>query len=314
MTASAMPAATTGEVSDTFDCFGSLCGAWVAGDTPSRTAQEAVETVRRVLLRWHREFSRFEPDSQLCALNRDPRVTVPVASLMARFAAAAVDAARLTQGLVDATLLGDIERAGYTTHHQHELSVPLERALALTPARAPARAHPARRWETISVTLEGVPSVTRPPGVKLDSGGIAKGLFADVLGDLLASHASYAVDCGGDLRLGGADGTARPVHVTGPFNDAILHSFELAEGGVATSGIARRSWLDADGRVAHHLLDPSTGRPVYSGIVQVTALAPSAVEAEVRAKAALLSGPDAAPGWLPHGGVVVFDDASYVLF
>ena len=311
MTASAMPAATTGEASDTFDCFGSLCGAWVAGDTPARTTREAVETVRRVLLRWHREFSRFEPDSQLCALNRDPRATVPVASLMARFAAAAIDAAQLTQGLVDATLLGDIERAGYTAHHEHALSVPLEHALALSPVRAPARAHPERRWETISVSLEGVPSVTRPPGVKLDSGGIAKGLFADVLGDLLGSHASYAVDCGGDLRLGGAAGSARPVHVTSPFDGEILHRFELAEGGVATSGIGRRSWLGADGRVAHHLLDPSTGRPVYSGVVQVTALAPSAIEAEVRAKAALLSGPDPARGWLAHGGVIVFDDAHY---
>jgi FAD:protein FMN transferase len=303
-----MAAATTAEAGDTFDCFGSACGIWVVGDAPAHTALEAVATVRRVMLRWHVEFSRFEPNSQLSTLNHDPRATVPVASLMARFADAAVDAARLTHGLVDATLLKDIEHAGYTDHH--ERSVPLDRALALAPKRAPARAHPDRHWEAISVN-RSTPSITRPPGVMLDSGGIAKGLFADVLGDYLASHASSAVDCGGDLRLGGQAGIARPVHVTSPFTDEILHCYELAEGGVATSGIGKRSWFDADGHVAHHLLDPSTGRPVYSGIVQVTALAPSAVEAEVRAKAAILSGPGAAHAWLPHGGVVVYDDATH---
>ncbi|HEY2769576.1 MAG TPA: hypothetical protein VGI87_03370, partial [Solirubrobacteraceae bacterium] len=52
------------------------------------------------------------------------------------------------------------------------------------------------------------------------------------------------------------------------------------------------------------------GRPAYTGVVQATALAPTGVEAETRSKAALLSGPDAAPGWLAHGGVVVLDDGT----
>ena len=58
----------------------------------------------------------------------------------------------------------------------------------------------------------------------------------------------------------------------------------------------------------NHLLDPATGTPAFTGIVQATALAPTALEAEIRAKAAVLSGPDSADRWLPHGGVVVFDD------
>ena len=43
----------------------------------------------------------------------------------------------------------------------------------------------------------------------------------------------------------------------------------------------------------------------------MTALAPSAVEAESLSKAALLSGPAAARGWLAHGGVVVYDDGTF---
>ena len=80
---------------------------------------------------------------------------------------------------------------------------------------------------------------------------------------------------------------------------------------MATSGIGRRSWLAADGAPAHHLLDPATGRPAYTGLLQVTALAPTALAAEVRAKAALLAGPDGVHGWLPDGGVVVHEDGRH---
>ncbi len=86
----------------------------------------------------------------------------------------------------------------------------------------------------------------------------------------------------------------------------------METGAVATSGIGRRSWLGPDGRPAHHLLDPATGRPAFTGVVQATALAPTAVEAEWRAKAAVLSGPERAADWLAHGGVVVLDDGSHL--
>jgi thiamine biosynthesis lipoprotein len=105
-------------------------------------------------------------------------------------------------------------------------------------------------------------------------------------------------------------GTPRRVHVASPFGGPPLHTFRLADVAAATSGIGRRSWLDAHGRPAHHLLDPATGTPAFSGIVQATAIAPTALEAEIRAKAAVLSGPDGAAGWLQQGGVIVFDDGS----
>ena len=49
-------------------------------------------------------------------------------------------------------------------------------------------------------------------------------------------------------------------------------------------------------------------RTCTAGVVQATALAPTAVEAEWRAKAAVLSGPGGAGDWLAHGGVIVLDD------
>jgi thiamine biosynthesis lipoprotein len=296
------------EVSDRFDCFGSSCAVVVAGDDDKRSASEAVELARRSLEEWHRQFSRFLPDSELSRLNRDTRRETPASALMVRLAVAVRDAAVLTDGLVDATLIDQLEHAGYAADLGEPVA--LDEALALAPPRRPAAARSPASWRRLQVDLDRL-TVTRPPDVKLDSGGLVKGMLADVLAQRLSGHASFAVDCAGDLAIGGAAAIGRPIHVASPFDGSTLHTFQCSRTGVATSGIGRRSWLDAHGRPAHHLLDPASGRPAFTGVVQATALAPSALLAEVRAKAAVLSGPRRAPAWLPDGGVLVFDDGSH---
>lgn len=294
-----------------FDCFGATCAVHVRGDGPLGTAREAVAAARERLLDGHRRFTRFELGSELSRLNADVRDAVPVSGEMARFVAAAAVAARRSGGLVDATLLGPLLDAGYA--RDVATPVPLRFALAGAPERRPAQAHPAARWRELSVDRLAR-TVRRPAGLTLDSGGIVKGLLADLLGAELADHEAFAIDSAGDLRVGGAGGIVRNVRVASPFDEtAILHTFRVRDGGVATSGIGRRSWLDANGAPAHHLLDPATGRPAFTGIVQATALAPSAFEAEWRAKAALLAGPQGAARWLPHGGLLVHDDGSHVV-
>ena len=227
---------------------------------------------------------------------------------MARLLEAAIAASIQTGGLVDATLAEQIERAGYAGHFDQQ-GLELGPALALAPPRAPASPRPDARWRLISVDRAAC-TVTRPPGLRIDPGGIAKGLFADGLSAALEGFDAYAIDCAGDLRVGGRARLSRPIHVAGPFDGSTLHTFHRHASAVATSGIGKRSWI-AGGLPAHHLLDPSTGRPAFTGVVQATALAPTAAEAEAMAKAALLSGPARAAKWLPYGGVVVFDDGGY---
>jgi thiamine biosynthesis lipoprotein len=241
-------------------------------------------------------------------MNEDRVHAVRVSAEMARFAELVRRAAELTNGLVDATLLRDIEAAGYTT----DLAEPIDlrNALTIAPPRLPAGPDAAARWRLLRVD-RAQNIVFRPPGVRLDSGGLAKGLFCDLLAETLGTHESFAVDCAGDVRIGGRARLERAIQVGSPFGAEILHTFTETHGAAATSGIGRRSWVDAQGRPCHHLLDPATGRPAFTGVVQVTALAASATLAEVCAKAALLSGPVHARNWLPDGGVIVFDDGSH---
>jgi thiamine biosynthesis lipoprotein len=86
----------------------------------------------------------------------------------------------------------------------------------------------------------------------------------------------------------------------------------VTDGAVATSGLDRRLWQRPDGTYAHHLLDPSTGEPAWTGLIAATALAPTALEAEALAKAALLSGPQRARRVLAAGGGILVHDSGDV--
>jgi thiamine biosynthesis lipoprotein len=287
------------------------CGGRAAVVAHGKGADKAADEIRRLFTAWERRLTRFDRRSELSRLNGARSTHVRVSEITARFVDAAIDAARQTNGLVDPTLLEQVEDAGYT--HTLRRALPLEIGLRIAPPRAPAQPHPDARWASIRVDRH-CRIVSRPRGVKLDSGGVAKGLFADMAGDLLRGCDFWAVDCCGDLRVGGETGQPRPVNVDNPFRPGkTIEQLSMTNGGVATSGIGRRAWLDGT-RPAHHIIDPSTGRPAFTGIVQATALAPTATEAEGLAKAALLAGPDHAHEWLIHGGVVVFDDATHAVF
>jgi thiamine biosynthesis lipoprotein len=278
----------------------------VGGAAGGREAEVAAAVTEARLLDAHNRLSRFLPDSELCRLNVDPRETVPVSPLLLEVAASARRAGVLSEGLVDATLLRDIERAGYSESLAGRDGRREVGAIPAGKSPRPASAGPYRGWSRISVDRRAG-TVTRDPGVEIDSGGIAKGLLADLAANDLRGHADYAVDCCGDVRVGGTSGRLRRVLVEDPAGGAAVHELALRDGGVATSGIGRRSWIAGDGRPGHHLLDPSTGRPAFTGVVQATALAPTAFLAEVYSKYALLSGPERAGERLPHGGVLVLE-------
>jgi thiamine biosynthesis lipoprotein len=257
-----------------------------------------VETVEAVL-------SRFRPGSELNALNADPRHAVPVSALVRRTVAAANWAAERSGGLVDATLLGELERHGYEESWDAIRRADIDEALAAAPPRRPAG--PARWHGEGGLSIDAEGRVTRAPGVRLDPGGIAKGMAADLAAAALPPGVRYAISCGGDVAVGG--GEPWEIAVRSARSEAEVHRLRLRSGGVATSGIAARIWKRPDGSYAHHVLDPATGRPAWTGLVAATAVADSALDAEVLAKTALLSGPLAARRLLRRrGGVLQHDD------
>jgi thiamine biosynthesis lipoprotein len=262
-----------------------------------------------MLVRFEQVLSRFLEDSELSLLNCDPREQVPASALLRRAVHAGLWAAERTEGLVDITVLRAVRAAGYTASRAGLASVPLADALAAAPPRRPAGAHANPVWTSIAV-LDDDAAIRRDPRVLIDLGGVGKGLAADLLADRLAGYERFVIDCGGDVRVGGSRPERWPVEVAvHPLTGAIVDSFQIYEGAAATSGLDARLWQREDGSFAHHLIDPATGEPAWTGLIASSAKAPTGVEAEALAKAALLSGPNGAPRFLAeHGGLVVHDN------
>ena len=179
-------------------------------DAPARTGvpspAAAADAIEALLRRYDATLSRFKPDSELCSLNDDPRATVPASELLRGAISAALDAAERTGGLVDPTVYDDLLTAGYRETWDQSRRLDLQAALAESDApRRPAQPRPEQRWREISVDDEAG-TITRPPGLHVDTGGTGKGHAADLAASLLDGYTTCAVDCGGDLRVGGDSG------------------------------------------------------------------------------------------------------------
>ena len=286
-----------------FPAFGSEVTVEASGPEAESLLKAAAARVTEV----SEGLTRFDPASELSRINADARETVEASSLMIRFVEAAIGAARMTGGLVDPTLLPELEVAGYRQSMSDRNTEEPTPALPSTPTQVDDNRGTAlgERWSTISIDRENA-TLTRQPGVRLDAGGIGKGLAADLVAELMEDSKveAWSVDCLGDVRIGGTAREPRPVTIGSPLpGEGPIEILELRRAGIATSGTTRRTWTNTDGTTAHHLIDPRTGLPVESDLIQVTAIAPTAVEAEARAKAALLSGLTEAAQWLPHGGL-----------
>jgi FAD:protein FMN transferase len=259
-------------------------------------------------------LSRFRPQSELSRLNRSAGQWFAASSVLYEAVEMAVWGAQASAGRFDPTLLRHLEALGY----DRDFAQIAQRDVALSTAPLGAPAPDA--WRAIELDPRRH-RIRLPESVGLDLGGIAKGWAADVaLSRFCTPFPGALINVGGDLRAQGgpAAGQAWSVGLRDPREElagapSLLSSPSLAysavitlsRGGLATSGALRRWWM-RDGQRQHHLLDPLTGRPVplwTDGdggarddeaaaplIATATALAPTAAQAEVAAKVALLRG------------------------
>ncbi len=285
-----------------------LIGPPVDPDLPS--AQDAGRRTREFIHEFDNRLSRFRQESELTALNKDPRDEVPASDLMRTAVKAGIWAARQTGGLVDPTLIEEIKAAGYRSSRAGLPGLPVTESIAAAPARKAARPSQNGSWRAFAVD-DRLGVIRRPAGQGFDTGGTGKGLAADLVARSLAGYSRFLISCGGDIRIGGPDAVADPyeVQVEHPVSGGTPHRFRLGSGGIATSGINSRAWRQDDGSPAHHLIDPATGEPCWSGLIGSTALGRTALESETLAKAALLSGPADGRRILGrHGGLLVHED------
>ena len=253
----------------------------------------AITPVRELFQEWETTLSRFLPESELSRLNADAGQPVVVGRLLFDVVEASIAAAKATDGIFDPTLLRQLARIGYEG--------PFEKLRgSLPPTRSTSEEGGGWRGAVLDRHSR---TIVVPAGCALDLGGIAKGMTVDASLDLLRARGVEAalVSAGGDLSVLGLPpgGRAWPVLVGDDVEGEVVH---LMRGALATSGIAKRTWVQG-GLRRHHLLDPRTGEPVAGDLHEVTVAASSCRVAEVAATACFVLGSDRGSEFLASHGL-----------
>ncbi len=259
--------------------------------TAAADARRAADSTVRRLGAWADRLTRFTTTSDLTRLNASPAARVPVRPTLA----AALDWARMAQGLsdgiVDVALL-DARLAAETAGQLAFGAPPVDRTWSMDRGRRGSH-------------------VRRPPGLRFDLDGVAKGWLADRALDRLDRFPAAVVDADGDIAIRLGHGQRWRIGVADPRSsgdDLLVLDLVGSDRhggrrfGLATSGTSVHRWMH-DGRVDHHLIDPRTGASARTDIVQATILAGTAREAEAHAKTAVILGSDAALDALDRPGV-----------
>jgi FAD:protein FMN transferase len=271
---------------------------------PENQVEMGVEVVRTLFSKWEQALSRFIPESELSQLNQQAGSHVAVSDLLYDVLATALTAAQATEGVYDPALLEQLEQLGYDRTFD---DLPANRFDPIIPGE------PGGRWRGIKVDPIRR-QITLPAGIKLDFGGIAKGMAVDAaLENLYQSGISSAlVNAGGDLSVLGLPPSAEQWLVAVP-GQKQYWSIPLHHGAIATSGIAHRHWLQGN-VLRHHILDPRTGLPAQSDLWSVTVVADRCEQAEVAAKVAFILGSKSGADFLRKhriAGLLVHEDGTW---
>ena len=263
----------------TFRALGSRCR--IVADI-ERPVHAAVHRLEDLEARW----SRFIPTSEVSTLNMLAGEWTEVSEVTHLLVRRAAEARHRTDGVMNPLLLNELIACGYDRSHEKLVS-----AIGTMPTSQSEVAGAAPHIEVGDIALESG-RVRIPSGAAFDPGGVGKGLAADlVMDDLLDAGVTWAmVSLGGDLRFGGADLADHgcETHIEDPYDrGSVWGTIRVRGGAVATSSTLSRRWAHA-GRMQHHLLDSTSGRPFEGPRVAATVHADEGWWADVVAKTLVL--------------------------
>lgn len=237
------------------------------------------------LSRFEAKFSRFRPDSVVSKITAAAgREWVQVDAETAQLLDLAADLHRLTEGILDATMLPLLQVWDWKTVH--------------TQLPDPAAIKAAHALTGFSKIQRKPGQVFLPqPGMGLDFGGFGKEFAVDRLVAIARQHGiqDAMIDLGRDIFGMGGNGLHPFWHVgieDGRNPGTCWGGLAVSNYAVAASGdYARR--FEHNGVRYGHILDPRTGWPVANGMRAVTVIAPTCLQAGIFSTALFVLGPKA---------------------
>jgi thiamine biosynthesis lipoprotein ApbE len=259
--------------------------------------EQATELVRVQVAALDAAASRFREDSELTRLNASAGRPVQVSWPFFVAIEEALQAAQITDGIVDPTVGHALELCGY------------DRDFSEVPSDGPplrVRYQRVPGWRRVRLD-RAQQSVTLPAGVRIDLGATAKAGCADRAAQAAAAatRTGVLVNLGGDLAVAGPPPPDGWVVRVADRHDAPAEepgvAVAIRHGGLASSGTAARRW-SRGGQTLHHLIDPATGAPAETCWRTVSVAATSCLEANIASTASVILG-TRAPQWLDGFGL-----------
>jgi FAD:protein FMN transferase len=232
--------------------------------------------------------SRFDSQSELAQLTRQPGVAVAVSALLFEAVRFALTAAKASGGAFDPTIGQSMEARGF--NREHRTGAVVHTAVDAGPAS----------YRDVELD-DSARTITLRRPLLLDLGAVAKGLAIDLAARELQPFEDFLIDAGGDLFLGGRNPKGDPwsVGIRHPrAGGRMIETLRVTGRAVCTSGDYERR-APAGG---HHILDPSRGESAELS-ASVTVLASSAMLADALSTAAFVLGPAAGIALLEEHGV-----------
>jgi len=196
----------------------------------------------------------------------------------------AMELCRATSGALDITVYPVVKAWGFTTEayrvpSQEEIDALLERV------------------DYTRLVLEGEQAAL-PEGMEADLGSLAKGYTGDLLCSLLRAGGveSALLDLGGNIQALGSkpDGSDWRIAIQDPTGEGRLGVLRMADKAVITSGGYERYFVDEEGQLWWHIMDPATGYPARNGLISVTIVASEGLYADALSTALFVMGPERA--------------------
>ena len=265
-----------------FLAMGSPCELLIDTRNHAHAAQLA-EVAFTEAKRIEQKFSRYRNDNIVHHIHHNPGIPVAVDEETAKLLDYADLCYRLSEGLFDIT--SGVLRKVWKFDGSDRVPAPQDIAALL----------PYIGWSKVTWSK---PNLTLPSGMEIDFGGIGKEYAVDKTAQLLIadSDTSLVVNYGGDLFVTARRANGNPWRIGIDDPDATgqhaLAQLQLARGGVATSGDARRFLLKDKLRYGH-ILNPKTGWPIRDAPRSVTVAAPTCLEAGMLTTFAMLRGGNA---------------------
>jgi thiamine biosynthesis lipoprotein len=268
----------------------------LTGEVQIAELNAITQQIESELVRINRQMSTWDPESEISRFNHarssDP---FPVSEAFANVVMRALEFSESSGGAFDPTLQPLLNLWGFGSEAT-EMQVPSAAAIETVRSKT--------GWQKI--TLHQPSSLRKSePELSLALGAIAKGYGVDALCRILeeAGHQNWFVEIGGEVAVRGLNPDQVPWKI-GIQHPGISHDntglqgiLSITNGAVATSG-DYRNYLEVDGTVYSHILDPRSGKAVLSSMAGVTVYAASCMDADAAATALFVMGAEEGLAWI----------------